>query len=83
MTLLRYLAALLLAVTAITALPAAAQDEAKVATVAAGLTQASAELQAIDDATPAARDDKARQALRDRAQEIGRASCRERVSRYV
>ncbi len=70
MTLLRYLAALLLAVTAVTAVPAIAQDEPKVATVAASLTQASAELQAIDDATPAARDDKARQALRTRAQAV-------------
>ena len=67
MTLLRYLAALLLLATA---LPATAQDEPKVATVAASLTQASAELQAIDDATPAARDDKARQALRTRAQAV-------------
>ncbi|MEG3178993.1 DUF3772 domain-containing protein, partial [Sphingomonas sp. RB3P16] len=67
MTLLRYLAALILLATA---LPAIAQDEPKVAAVAASLTQASTELQAIDDATPAARDDKARQALRDRAQAV-------------
>ncbi|MEG8057094.1 DUF3772 domain-containing protein [Sphingomonas sp. 22L2VL55-3] len=67
MTLLRYLAALLLLATA---LPGIAQDEPKVATVGASLTQASAELQAIDDATPAARDDKARQALRTRAQTV-------------
>jgi potassium efflux system protein len=67
MTVLRYLLALLLVVTA---LPAIAQDEPKVATVAAGLTQASAELQAIDDATVDARDDAARQALRTRAEAV-------------
>ena len=61
MIVFRYLAALLLLVSA---LPATAQDEAKVSTVAAGLTRASAELQAVDDATVAARDDATRQALR-------------------
>ncbi len=45
MSVFRYLAAVLLLVSA---LPATAQDEPKVATVAAGLTRASAELQAID-----------------------------------
>ncbi len=61
---------LLVPILVCTALPVSAQDEPKVATVAAGLTQASAELQAIDDATPGARDDKARQALRTRAQAV-------------
>ncbi len=67
MSAFRYLAAALLLVSA---LPATAQDEPKVATVAAGLTRASAELQAIDDAAVDARDDAARQALRVRAQAV-------------
>ncbi|WP_380783071.1 DUF3772 domain-containing protein [Sphingomonas sp. R86520] len=67
MTVLRYLLALLLAVAA---LPAIAQDEPKVATIAASLTQASTELQAIDDATVDARDDTTRQTLRTRAQAV-------------
>ncbi len=67
MSVFRYLAAVLLLVSA---LPATAQDEPKVATVAAGLTRASAELQAIDDAAVDARDDAARQALRVRAQAV-------------
>ena len=67
MTVFRYIAAILMAVTAC---PAFAQDEAKVTTVAAGLTRASAELQAVDDATVEARDDAARQALRARAEAV-------------
>ncbi|MEG8047597.1 DUF3772 domain-containing protein [Sphingomonas aerolata] len=63
----RYFAALLLLVSAV---PAVAQDEAKVASVAAGLTRASAELQAVDDAAVEARDDAARQALRTRAEAV-------------
>ena len=67
MIVFRYIAAILMAVTAC---PAFAQDEAKVTTVAAGLTRASAELQAVDDATVEARDDTARQALRGRAEAV-------------
>lgn len=67
MIVLRYFAALLLLVSAV---PAVAQDEARVASVAAGLTRASAELQAVDDAAVEARDDAARQALRTRAEAV-------------